>query len=257
MAERATVPPANSPRDPDPNNRSGPGSAFCLPADPAHPDRAHFSFPSGTYVVQVPKDQIYRVPPTHNSRIADLHKNRPPPSGKGSGCCKCFLCLFLLVLIILIVLGIIVGISIPLSWSYNWNQLRSQTTTILPCGFGFHGSPNSTFRILFSLYDIVDNSSVQFRPPCTFYICNASLGFDLQHCEYVFFWYKSLLYVRSAPASCRVSPWRALMVFHVHRQGLPGQGSAGMELRNAPFSSFDTFMSNLLIHLNSHCLRLS
>ncbi|OWM79938.1 NDR1/HIN1-like protein 13 [Punica granatum] len=111
MAERATVPPADIPYDPDPDCASGPDSAFGPPPEPAHEVAAHGSFPSGTYVVQVPKDQIYRIPPSYNARIAELHKKRPPSNSKRSGCCKCFLCLFLVIVIVLIAMGIIIGIS--------------------------------------------------------------------------------------------------------------------------------------------------
>lgn len=112
MEERAIIPPADSSHDPDPHRPSGPDSDSGPASEPAHQDVAHCSFPSGTYVVQVPKDQIYRVPPPHNARIAERQKNRQPPSSKRSGCCKCLLCLFLLVVIVLIVIGVLVGISI-------------------------------------------------------------------------------------------------------------------------------------------------
>ncbi|KAK4745193.1 hypothetical protein SAY87_011505 [Trapa incisa] len=111
MAERVTatitIPPADRPNKPDPHGGQ--------PTKPLGQDvvaAAHYSFPSGTYVVQVPKDQIYRVPPAHNAQIAELHKNHHTQTSKRSGYCRCFLCIFLLLIIVLIVIGITVGISI-------------------------------------------------------------------------------------------------------------------------------------------------
>jgi len=73
---------------------------------------ASAAFRSGTYVVQVPKNQIYRGPPPENAVIAERHRNPAHNTTKrpcGSCCrlsCSCVLPLLILVL----VLGLIAGI---------------------------------------------------------------------------------------------------------------------------------------------------
>ncbi|KAG9454981.1 hypothetical protein H6P81_007885 [Aristolochia fimbriata] len=58
----------------------------------------------GTYVIQVPKDQIYRVPPPANA-----HKYRNAARRKNRGCCGCCCCLTY-VISVLSVLVVILGI---------------------------------------------------------------------------------------------------------------------------------------------------
>ncbi|KAK4434185.1 NDR1/HIN1-like protein 13 [Sesamum alatum] len=41
-----------------------------------------------TYVVQIPKDQIYRVPPPENAHMLE-ERTRNPPKKKRSSCCLC------------------------------------------------------------------------------------------------------------------------------------------------------------------------
>ncbi|PIN19346.1 hypothetical protein CDL12_07977 [Handroanthus impetiginosus] len=53
-------------------------------------------FLPGTYVVQVPKDQIYRVPPPENAiMLAERGKNK---QNRRSSCCfcSCLSCIFIL-----------------------------------------------------------------------------------------------------------------------------------------------------------------
>ncbi|XP_068661686.1 NDR1/HIN1-like protein 13 [Aristolochia californica] len=64
--------------------------------------------PPGTYVVQVPKDQIYRVPTPGNA-----HKYRNAARRKNRGCCGCCCCMtyilsFLFILVI--ILGIVAAV---------------------------------------------------------------------------------------------------------------------------------------------------
>lgn len=62
---------------------------------------------AGTYVVQVPKDQIYRVPPPENARIAELHRNSPQ---KETNRTRCWCLVFIIVLIsIIIFIGGLLG----------------------------------------------------------------------------------------------------------------------------------------------------
>ncbi|KAH0638721.1 hypothetical protein KY285_035307 [Solanum tuberosum] len=58
---------------------------------------------SGTYVVQVPKDQIYRYPPPGNSRRYEALRKRKP---RRSFCCRCVCYTFSLLLILIVALGI-------------------------------------------------------------------------------------------------------------------------------------------------------
>ncbi|XP_060170028.1 NDR1/HIN1-like protein 13 [Lycium barbarum] len=61
----------------------------------------------GTYVVQVPKDQIYRYPPPGNSRRYESLTKRKPHR---SCCCRCLCYTFSLLLILIIALGITAGV---------------------------------------------------------------------------------------------------------------------------------------------------
>ncbi|TKY74359.1 Late embryogenesis abundant protein, LEA-14 [Spatholobus suberectus] len=63
----------------------------------------------GTYVVQVPKDQVYRVPPPENARIVEQHRNSPPKEAKTSRCCWCCVLFFIVFVALLILLGGVLG----------------------------------------------------------------------------------------------------------------------------------------------------
>ncbi|KAL9241059.1 hypothetical protein vseg_015214 [Gypsophila vaccaria] len=61
----------------------------------------------GTYVIQVPKDHVYRVPPPENAHKFNRYTKRKP---KGS-CCRCCICTFISTLLILTILvGVTVGV---------------------------------------------------------------------------------------------------------------------------------------------------
>ncbi|KAA8522491.1 hypothetical protein F0562_013148 [Nyssa sinensis] len=70
------------------------------------PRTSQSAFRPGTYVVQVPKDQIYRVPPPEHALLAERH--RKPPRQRRS-CCTCFFGIFAIVAAIAIILGLIGG----------------------------------------------------------------------------------------------------------------------------------------------------
>jgi hypothetical protein len=104
MAERATS--SQEEHDDEPPSSEQPESGAQPPA----------AFRPGTYVVQVPKNQIYRVPPPENALIAERHRN---PAGNNEennnnnrrcGCCSLCSCLSSLLIVLLIVLGLIAGI---------------------------------------------------------------------------------------------------------------------------------------------------
>ncbi|CAI9259514.1 unnamed protein product [Lactuca saligna] len=63
--------------------------------------------PPGTYVVQVPKDRIYRTPPPENALIVERYRNSP--AKKQSNCVKYLL---ISIAIIVLLLGFIGGIML-------------------------------------------------------------------------------------------------------------------------------------------------
>ncbi|XVF39496.1 hypothetical protein PTKIN_Ptkin01aG0039200 [Pterospermum kingtungense] len=66
------------------------------------------AFRSGTYVVQVPKDRIYRVPPPENALIAERHRNNQGSNCNNyRRCCSRRMCWFLSLVILVMVLGFI------------------------------------------------------------------------------------------------------------------------------------------------------
>uniref|UniRef100_A0A7N0ULY1 Late embryogenesis abundant protein LEA-2 subgroup domain-containing protein n=1 Tax=Kalanchoe fedtschenkoi TaxID=63787 RepID=A0A7N0ULY1_KALFE len=74
--------------------------------------------PPGVYVVQVPKDQIYRVPPPENALIVERHRS---PAVKNRSRCTCFLHVLLP---IVLVLGLVMGIYAAASYIF---VLRSES----------------------------------------------------------------------------------------------------------------------------------
>ncbi|KAF0911195.1 hypothetical protein E2562_007968 [Oryza meyeriana var. granulata] len=94
MAERALTP--VPPASPETAASSGAVStAFGSPLDPvaaAVVPAAARLHPRDTYVVQVQKDQIYRVPPPENAYLAERYRaERGGGGGKGSLCSSCAL----------------------------------------------------------------------------------------------------------------------------------------------------------------------
>ncbi|XP_024978624.1 NDR1/HIN1-like protein 13 [Cynara cardunculus var. scolymus] len=59
--------------------------------------------PQGTYVIQIPKDQIYRIPPPENARRIEKLANQKP---RRSCCCRCFCWTIATAFILLILLAI-------------------------------------------------------------------------------------------------------------------------------------------------------
>ncbi|CAK8578814.1 unnamed protein product [Lathyrus sativus] len=84
------------------------------PSLPSPPGRARYE---NMYIVQFPKDQVYRVPPSENALIVERYRNIPKTKDekKRRFCCCCFsLRCFLTIAIILITIFAIVGIAIAL-----------------------------------------------------------------------------------------------------------------------------------------------
>ncbi|KAF4400488.1 hypothetical protein G4B88_023281 [Cannabis sativa] len=65
-----------------------------------------------TYVIQIPKDQIYRVPPPENARTAELRLRKPLNNSKARKSTN-RACLFLLCIVItLLVVGLVIGLTL-------------------------------------------------------------------------------------------------------------------------------------------------
>ncbi|XP_058761506.1 NDR1/HIN1-like protein 13 [Vicia villosa] len=90
MEERASPPPPPPPQYYD--------------SKPQLPDIGH-----GTYVVQVPKDQIYRIPPPENARIAELHRKPPTKETNRTRCC-CIVFIIIFLAIVILIGGVLGGL---------------------------------------------------------------------------------------------------------------------------------------------------
>ncbi|XP_055826397.1 NDR1/HIN1-like protein 13 [Solanum dulcamara] len=100
--------PRNQTTNHDDNNHRDPVGAISL----SNTQLPHFT--SGTYIVQVPKDQIYRVPRPENALIIENHRNRINQQGgssRSSCCSRRYIC----VVVTLVVVGIIIGLVIGLT----------------------------------------------------------------------------------------------------------------------------------------------
>ncbi|KAF4360265.1 hypothetical protein F8388_020556 [Cannabis sativa] len=98
MADR--IHPRDSPLTMSPNDSS---EMPLKPLPPFSPEKP--VPPPGTYVIQIPKDQVYRVPPPENSRRFQQYARRKA----GRGWCRSCFCWFLLLLAVFVVLIGITG----------------------------------------------------------------------------------------------------------------------------------------------------
>ncbi|XP_060197106.1 NDR1/HIN1-like protein 13 [Lycium barbarum] len=98
---------ASTSSNPPSSNNSG--EVIGSPRKPSYPSPAKPvpPPPPGTYVVQVPKDQIYKYPPPENSRRYESLTKRKP---RRSCCCRCLCFTFSVILILIISLGITAGV---------------------------------------------------------------------------------------------------------------------------------------------------
>ncbi|XP_058734054.1 NDR1/HIN1-like protein 13 [Vicia villosa] len=83
------------------------------PSLPPPPGRARYD---NMYIVQFPKDQVYRVPPSENALIVERYRNVPKTTDVTSRnfCCCCSLRFWLTIAIILVTIFAIVGIAIAI-----------------------------------------------------------------------------------------------------------------------------------------------
>ncbi|KAM2668604.1 hypothetical protein EV2_020182 [Malus domestica] len=84
-------------------------------SQPQNPSVA--TFRSGTYVVQVPKDQIYHVPPPENAYIVERHQD-PSRKRKRPLCCNLY-CIGILAFIVLLVVMLVTIFSVMFAKSEN------------------------------------------------------------------------------------------------------------------------------------------
>jgi hypothetical protein len=68
-------------------------------------------FEPGTYVIQIPRDQIYRVPPPGNASVAQRQRNPHQKKHKSCCGCSCFWCCFIAITSGIAVAVTIVGLS--------------------------------------------------------------------------------------------------------------------------------------------------
>lgn len=131
MADR--VHPADSPRDPQkmPTNNPEADDAKAPPA-PAAPKSSAGSSPprptSGTYVIQIPKDQIYRVPPPENAHLFESYSRRGSTRRRRrSPCCRCLawtlLSLLSLLLLLVVAVAVLYFVFQPKFPSYSLERI--------------------------------------------------------------------------------------------------------------------------------------
>ncbi|XP_009788478.1 NDR1/HIN1-like protein 13 [Nicotiana tabacum] len=105
MADRVHPVDIPSTSNPPSSNNSG---EVVSPKQPPYPSPAKpVPPPPGTYVVQVPKDQIYKYPPPENSRRYESLTKRKP---QRSCCCRCLCFTLIVFLVSVIVLGVTAGV---------------------------------------------------------------------------------------------------------------------------------------------------
>ncbi|KAI4321399.1 hypothetical protein MLD38_034783 [Melastoma candidum] len=99
--------------------------------DHIHPEEDHIhnddhmdetTLPSETYVVQVPKDQIYRVPPPENALLAEQYKKPATGRNKRSGYCCCGNRFSYVIAVVIIIL--IIGIALVAGLSYHFLEAK-------------------------------------------------------------------------------------------------------------------------------------
>ncbi|KAJ7960419.1 Late embryogenesis abundant hydroxyproline-rich glycoprotein [Quillaja saponaria] len=84
-----------------------PHRSIQLTLDPSTPASEKPAPPPGSYVVQIPKDQIFRVPPPEN---AGRYQQYTHKKNRRSSCCCCFCWLLGVIITLIVLLAIAAGI---------------------------------------------------------------------------------------------------------------------------------------------------
>ncbi|XP_073009531.1 NDR1/HIN1-like protein 13 [Typha latifolia] len=138
-----------------------PGNHSSSSSDPSssplyHPSDFHgksdlSSSPSPDYVIQVPKDQIYRVPPPENAHLIKTYTRRAAGRRRSRGCCR-FLACFALVLLSLAVAiaataAVLYLVYRPKLPSYSFDSLTVKNLNLsLPAGAAFSPEIDAAVR---------------------------------------------------------------------------------------------------------------
>ncbi|XP_057953755.1 NDR1/HIN1-like protein 13 [Malania oleifera] len=78
-----------------------------VPRNPVQPSTDKPLPASGTYVIQVPKDQVYRYPPPENARRLDSYSRLKP---RRNCCCRCLCCTFGVFFLLILLLAVAAGV---------------------------------------------------------------------------------------------------------------------------------------------------
>ncbi|XP_018629880.1 NDR1/HIN1-like protein 13 [Nicotiana tomentosiformis] len=123
--------------------------------------------PDQTYVVQIPRDQVYRVPPPENARIVENH--RKPDSQKKNKCTCC--CLILAVLLgLAIMIGIVVliirALYTPKCPEFSITNIHFKNVTHPSNGHGqknnIHPQPYPQFEMELKIVNVNERMDVAF-----------------------------------------------------------------------------------------------
>lgn len=126
------------------------------PPPPPHDSNSKPQLPNinpNTYVVQVPKDQIYRVPPPENARLAEQRRSSPPKE-KNRMCCWCFVFIFFIAVVILI--GVVLGSLFSMVLTPKDPKFSIQ-------GFLLHTKPHPQYKITLQAQNPNSNVDILYK----------------------------------------------------------------------------------------------
>ncbi|GAA0187268.1 hypothetical protein LIER_34556 [Lithospermum erythrorhizon] len=123
-----------------------------------------------TYVVQMPRDQVYRVPPPEHAKIVEKYKNLPKDEKGCKGSWYCW------IIIAIVMLGISIGIFLAASHSLTGpkspvfhvisiqaKNLDSKNGTLLPPSFDVGVTVSNQNSGMYASYKNGGNSSLVFK----------------------------------------------------------------------------------------------
>ncbi|POO02840.1 Late embryogenesis abundant (LEA) hydroxyproline-rich glycoprotein family [Trema orientale] len=138
------VPPASADTDDLSNDEPPPP-----PSEPLSSPR--LSRPE-TYVIQIPKDQIYRVPPPENAQIAERFRNPKSSKEKKNRYLPCLLCMGITLLVVGLILGLTVLALYYFSLSLEAPEFSIVNVVVRKLKYSSsHGGKSSTYSYKVSL----------------------------------------------------------------------------------------------------------